>query len=367
MKVKDVKVVDSDYKKMVGQKNKIVKAVIISLVAIGLVTVLFVFNGIRLNKEYERKLEKERVKYIEKVADSLVKVLNKTEAGYKVEYNYDDGIIIDFTRQDDSIFPYEDVETYYMNDEYEYVEVTEGKLFKDIDGNVTVLSNVYIGDRYCIYKDNKFECDKKYDKNSNIEKNEDDKVYAIGDKVTLSDGTTWRVIRNSGKYSEYVTLLSDSIMYNASNSTYLWNYSPSKSFKYNKDDERSIPYYLDVNYKRLFSYDGLYDARLMSINEYDNIDYEEDHDWLYNTELANWMLYDYSEEEPYFIKVYTYYYSDPSYYTYKMYSYNLDEVKYTLRPVITIRKDKIDTNNVNVPLVDNNEVVEENNTVNETL
>ena len=29
MKVKDVKVVDSDYKKMVGQKNKIVKAVII--------------------------------------------------------------------------------------------------------------------------------------------------------------------------------------------------------------------------------------------------------------------------------------------------------------------------------------------------
>ena len=51
MKVKDVKVVDSDYKKMVGQKNKIVKAVIISLVAIGLVTVLFVFNGIRLNKE----------------------------------------------------------------------------------------------------------------------------------------------------------------------------------------------------------------------------------------------------------------------------------------------------------------------------
>ena len=52
---------------------------------------------------------------------------------------------------------------------------------------------------------------------------------------------------------------------------------------------------------------------------------------------------------------------------YGSYSYNLDEVKYTLRPVITIRKDKIDTNNVNVPLVDNNEVAEENTTVNETL
>lgn len=366
MKVKDVKVTDVNYKKTVGQKGKVVKAIICSLIVIVLVTGILVFNGIRLNKEYEKELEKERVKAIEKVADSLLDVLNKTEVGYKLEYNFDDGIIIDFARQDDFVFPYGEIETKYLEDDYTYIEVTKGKLFKDIDGNITVLSNVYIGDRYCIYKDNKFECDKKYDKDSNIEKIEEDKVYSIGDKVTLSDGTTWRVIRNSSKYSEYVTLLSDNIIYNASNSTYLWNYSPSKSFKYDKNDKRSIPYYLDVNYKRLFNYDGLYEARLMSLDEYNNIDYEE-YDWLYNTELANWMLYDYFEEEPYFIKVYTYYYSDPSYYTYRMYSYNLDEVKYTLRPVITIRKDKIDTNNVDAPLVENNEVVEENTNVNEVV
>ena len=38
-----------------------------------------------------------------------------------------------------------------------------------------------------------------------------------------------------------------------------------------------------------------------------------------------------------------------------------------IRPVITIRKDKIDTNNVNAPLIENNEVVEENTNVSETV
>ena len=344
MKKEEVK----DIKKVIGTKGKVTKAVIGSLVVITIVTVILVFNGISVNKKHEAEIEKERVKTIDNIAKDLAKYIENVDVTY-TSGSYTDGQMFDLARTDEYV-----VSGQFVEGDGEYLEVTEGKFFKDIDGKVTMLSNVYIGDRYCVYKDSKFDCDKKYKADSNVDEVKDEKVYKIGDVVTLSDGTTWRVIRDSSKNSEYVTMLSDTVLFNASNGTNLWNFSPSKSYKYDKEEERSIAYYLDSKYNRLFNYDGLYDARLMDIYEYKNLDYDDDYEWLHNVDLGSWMIYDYEEEDVYYQKVYTYSYSNESYfYTYSMYSYNLDEFKYTLRPVITIRKDKIDSKNGNTPLVEN--------------
>lgn len=343
MKKEEVK----DIKKVIGAKGKVTKAIISSLVVIVIVTVILVVNGISVNKKHEVKIEQERVKVIDDVAKNLAKYIEDVDVTY-TSGSYTDGQMFDLARTDGYV-----VSGQFVDESGEYIEVTEGKFFKDIDGKVTMLSNVYIGDRYCVFKDDKFDCDKKYKADTDVDKVKEEKVYKIGDVVTLSDGTTWRVIRDSSKNSEYVTLLSDTVLFNASNGTNLWNFSPSKSYKYDKEEERSIAYYLDSKYNRLFNYDGLYEARLMDIYEYRNLDYDDDYEWIHDANLGSWMMYDYSEEDVYYQKVYTYSYSNESYfYAYSMYSYNLDEYKYTLRPVITIRKDKIDSKNVNTPLVE---------------
>lgn len=353
--VKEIKVVSE--KKVKNKKKRSIKIpVILTILVIALVTTVLVFSGLIINRKHNEALEVERVKVINKIADEFLKGLKEYEVDYGNEDLRSDGELIDLGRGE----PYELSRMYpfvtsdFVDGYNELITVTDGKLFKDIDGSITVLSNIYIGDRYCIFEDDSFKCDKKYKKDTNIKKVDKEKEYKVGDTVTLSDGTTWRVIRDSGKYGQYVTLLSDNILYNASNVSYAWNFSPSMSNKYDKDEERNIAYYLDSEYNRLFNYEGLYESRLMSYDEYEDLD-KEDETWFYNNALGQWMLYDYEDNNVYYQYSYESYYGGTRYSIHMMYTGNRDDFNYTLRPVITIRKDKIDAGNVNLPLIENTE------------
>ena len=334
--------------------GKLIKSIVITIMVIVIVTGCLVFTGVYANKRHEKLLEKEKNEAILKLADRITGAVNDVEANYKTYSVDSDGIIIDFTEYSSLLSQYGDLEGEFYNDGYDYVYVTGGKIFKDIDGKIIVLSNLKIDDIYCIYENDKFECDESYKEDTGITEFNAQKVYYIGDVVTLSDGSTWRVVRDSSKYSEYVSLLSDTILFNPVNGNNLWSFSPSGNKKYDVEDERSIAYYLDPKYKRLLSYDGIYDARLLSYHEHNKID---DEDWLENANLGQWLYYNYQTDYAWYKYPYLSYYGSQRYSTYSLLDGEYADVEYTLRPVITIRKDKIDTSNVNTPLVEN-EVVE---------
>jgi len=200
-------------------------------------------------------------------------------------------------------------------DEEYHDKITEGIIYKDTDNSIKIVSNIKINDMYCTYENNVFDCNKKNKIDSNIPEYKN-KLYILGDAVTLNDNSKWHVIKDSKEYSNYVTLLYDDVVdvdgYSYDNYEFKDDYEDGIAYDksnleiYDVNKEGNIGYYIDKVYKKSLKLEDILDVRLLTENEYDlisnkidssslNTDMlfnEEVMNWFYNHTLRNWWLLD---------------------------------------------------------------------------
>lgn len=357
MSKKEIKNNNSEIKSVVGRKSKILKAVIGSLIVIFVLVGILIINNFIVKTNHDKKIENEKFRILSKAANDFFDENDFFEDKFKV---LEEGILIDFS--DDYYELYYDYEDdyEYENHYYNFI-LEEGILFKDLDGEISVISNIKIDGIYCIYENEKFDCNKKYNNKSNIDEIKNEGVYKIGDSVTMSDGSKWIVIKDSSRYSDYVTLISEGAYLNPNTNDYLWSFSPSGNLFYNKREEGSIAYYLDSEAKRLVKYENLYESRLLSVDEFDSLYSNYNYIYILQVEgIKNWMYYEYEYDDLYLLEevLYSneyddgvYSYTDFEHYSVKTdYEYEgtlSDRLKgnnFSLRPVITIDKNSKDFN-----------------------
>lgn len=334
-------------------KKKSVVTFFISLLLVGgVITAIVLINK---KKEEERKAEEERL-YLEKSTKEVNDLWKKIDVNIKDD-NYlldlKEGIIFDLSLTSDKEELFEDDEV------LETIE--EGKIFVDTNGNVKIISNIKVGDLYCNYKDDKFDCNRTNTADTGIE-NIDYKVYKIGDAVTLKDGSNWHVIGDSSKYSNYVTLLYDDVLKTDKYVGRKFNDDYEDGFPFDTaglrdlDRERTgnIMYYLYNEYLPTLNLAEDTEIRIMYEEEYiklmekidrsslkeEMLNTEEVKHWFYNHTLGNWWIF---SEDEYGLK--TVIWSNGFMEGNAGFAVSDVQFRYYVRPVITINKNDLNVEN----------------------
>ena len=303
-------------------------------------------------KEEINRVEKERLNEINKIAGEIADELNNYEINNHKIFEIEEGMTFDFIHIDKTAF----------NDIENCDEPLEGKLYKDYDNTMYVLENVKICGMYCTYENKTLNCNKTNKSDDKLSQS-DNPVYTLGDAITLSDNSKWHVIKDSNKYSKYVTLLYDGVVNVKSQSNKNYNveegykdgiaFDKSNSEVYDITKEGNIGYYIENIYKKTLPIDVV-SVRLLTQNEYglikDRIDTSSFNydmvysnqvkNWFSNHTLGNWWIMDEDQNNGYistviwangFHEACCYAVSDPT-------------SQFYLRPVITVEKSKLVNN-----------------------
>ena len=322
-----------------------------------ILSILFVLIGIAAFGLYVRdqnikKAEIRRRNEINQTATELARDLKN----FKLLDNHnitelEEGKLFKFGNSIDANIEYGfDIEHYHLID--------EGLILIDSDNKINVISNILIDGEYCSFENDTFNCNIENTKDTGVNLVENIE-YKVGDEVTLNNGSKWHVIKNSSKYSNYVTLLNDSVVdvksESYTNYEFMDDYEDgiafdkSNSEKYDIEKVGNIGYYIENIYKNSFSI-PLYEARLLTYNEYllledvvDSSNLNEDmlydevpHNWFYNHTLSNWWVLDADETDTY---TYTVIWANG----FREGGFMLVEpnTQYYLRPVIVLEKSNI--------------------------
>ena len=267
-----------------------------------------------------------------------------------------EGIIFDLSLTSAKEELFEDVEV--------LEDIEEGKVFVDVNNDIKILSNVKIKDLYCNYKDDKFDCNRTNTATTGLEnvENIDNDVYKIGDAVTLKDGSMWHVIGDSSKYSNYVTLLYDSVLKTDKYAGRKFNDDYEDGFPFDTsglrdlDKERTgnIMYYLYNEYLPTLGLVEDTEIRIMYEEEYtklaekidrsslneEMLSTEEVKHWFYNHTLGNWWIF---SDDDYGLK--TVIWSNGFMEGNDGFAISDVQFRYYVRPVITINKSNLVSEN----------------------
>lgn len=334
------------------------KGIIITIVICLLTTILVIGANVFVNYRHEiiekEKKEKEYASKMTLVANNLLHELK----GLQIDYsdNMEVGTLLDLSLEStiDDYF-------YYFDDKS---LIKEGKIFVDIYNEITVVSNLKVGNLYCTYKpdeisDGWFSCNKDNKKNTDTDhiKNAS---YKIGDAVTLKDGSKWHVIRNTNEYSQYVYLLYDGVVAplntypdngNADDYATGWQFDDTNSKYFYESDRGNIAYWLENDIKDQFKLEEDFYLSLLTRDEYnylsDNLSRDgltvdalsgtEAKHWFFNHTLRCWWLYDYDYNRPVLNAANNGFYEDELGSVLIVDSSSV----YNLRPTMTIKKSAI--------------------------
>lgn len=334
------------------KKKSIVIFFMALLLAGGVITAIVLINK---KKEEERKAEEERL-YLEKSTNDINELWKKIDVNIR-DNNYVldliEGKMFDLSLTSDKEELFEDGEI------LETIE--EGKVFVDANGDIKIISNIKIRELYCTYKEDKFDCNRVNDANTGLE-NVDNKVYKIGDAVTLKDGSLWHVIGDSSMYSNYVTLLYDGVLKTDKYASRTFNDDYEDGFPFDTsglrdlDKERSgnIMYYLYNEYLPSLGLGDDAEVRIMYEEEYvklmekidrsslneEMLNTEEVKHWFYNHTLGNWWIF---SEDEYGLK--TVIWSNGFMEGNDGFAISDVQFRYYVRPVITINKNNLSVEN----------------------
>lgn len=334
------------------KKKSIVIFFMALLLAGGVITAIVLINK---KNEEERKAEEERL-YLEKSTNDINELWKKIDVNIR-DNNYVldliEGKMFDLSLTSDKEELFEDGEI------LETIE--EGKVFVDANGDIKIISNIKIRELYCTYKEDKFDCNRVSDANTGLE-NVDNKVYKIGDAVTLKDGSLWHVIGDSSMYSNYVTLLYDGVLKTDKYASRTFNDDYEDGFPFDTsglrdlDKERSgnIMYYLYNEYLPSLGLGDDAEVRIMYEEEYvklmekidrsslneEMLNTEEVKHWFYNHTLGNWWIF---SEDEYGLK--TVIWSNGFMEGNDGFAISDVQFRYYVRPVITINKNNLSVEN----------------------
>lgn len=195
------------------------------------------------------------------------KLLNSFES-YKFDLTkLSTGIYVDFSKD---------------NNVFTKSKITEGKIFLDVNKKFKIISNIKINGVYCSLAESKFKCSLFNNADTNLVSYTDNKEYKVGDAVTLYDGSTWHVINDSSKYSDYVTLFKDQRVDINGDNIVLCTGSTTEPDripfdkngfkKYDVTSEGNVGYYLENVYKKsLSNLTDIYEMRLIYIDELESV------------------------------------------------------------------------------------------------
>lgn len=169
-----------------------------------------------------------------------------------------------------------------QNNNITYVDIAEGIVFKDVDGDIKIISNIKINGMYCKLEDGKFESSIFNKKDTNVESIGEYNEYEIGEAVVLNNNLKCHVINDSSKYSSYVTVILDErVDVNGDGFTMGTSdtddpdripFDTSGNKKYDVNSKSNIGYYIENAYKKsLTTFSNIFEIRLLTMNEYEKI------------------------------------------------------------------------------------------------
>jgi len=169
-----------------------------------------------------------------------------------------------------------------QNNDITDVNIVEGIIFKEVDGDIKIISNIKINGMYCKLEEGKFESSIFNKKGTNVESIGEYDEYEIGEAVVLNNNLKCHVINSSSKYSAYVTVILDErVDINGDGFTMGTSdtgdpdripFDISGNKEYDVNSKSNIGYYIENTYKKsLTSFSNIFEIRLLTTNEYEKI------------------------------------------------------------------------------------------------